>query len=282
MGNQMKTALLLGVLTCLIVWIGNAAGGQNGMIIALVFALCMNLFSYWFSDKIVLSLYRAQQVSESEAPDLYAIVRKLCSASGLPLPRIYLIPSDSPNAFATGRNPRHAAVAVTSGILRLLTQDELEGVLAHELAHIHNRDILIGTIAAVLAGAITMLANMLRWAAMFGAGARDEDDQRSGIGMLIVSIIAPIAALIIQLAISRSREYLADETGARFAGNPLSLASALEKLSLASERIPLPAHPSTAHMFIVHPLSGKALLNLFSTHPPVEDRIRRLRAMTAW
>jgi heat shock protein HtpX len=282
MGNQLKTAVLLGILTCLIVWIGNAVAGQNGMMIALIVALCMNLFSYWFSDKIVLSLYRAQEVTEAEAPELYAIVRKLCSAAGLPLPRIYIIANDSPNAFATGRNPNHAAVAVTSGILRILSRDELEGVLAHELAHIHNRDILIGTIAAVLAGAITMIANMARWAAIFGAGSRDSDEGDNGFALLVVAIIAPIAALIIQLAISRSREYLADETGARFAGNPLSLASALEKLSLAAQRVPLAATPSTAHMFIVHPLSGKALMNLFSTHPPVEERIQRLRSMKSW
>lgn len=282
MGNQLKTALLLGILTCLIVWIGNAAGGQNGMLFALIIALGMNLFSYWFSDKIVLSLYGAQQVTETQVPELFAIVRKLCSASGLPMPKIYIIPSDSPNAFATGRNPEHAAVAVTSGIMRLLSHEELEGVIAHELAHIHNRDILIGTIAAVLAGAVTMLANMVRWAAIFGAGSRDGEDRDSGIGLLAVSIIAPIAALIIQLAISRSREYLADETGARFAGNPLSLANALEKLSFASRRIPLPAQPATAHMFIVNPLTGKSLMNLFSTHPPVEERIQRLRSMRTW
>lgn len=282
MGNQLKTALLLGILTCLIVWIGNAAGGQNGMLFALIIALSMNLFSYWFSDKIVLSLYGAQQVNETQAPELFAIVRKLCSSAGLPMPKIYIIPSDSPNAFATGRNPEHAAVAVTSGIIRLLSREELEGVIAHELAHIHNRDILIGTIAAVLAGAVTMLANMVRWAAIFGAGSRDGEDRDSGIGLLAVSIIAPIAALIIQLAISRSREYLADETGARFAGNPLSLASALEKLSFASRRIPLPAQPATAHMFIVNPLTGKSLMNLFSTHPPVEERIQRLRSMRIW
>jgi len=282
MGNQMKTALLLGLLTCLIVLIGDAAGGRNGMLAALVFALLMNLCSYWFSDKIVLSLYRAREVSEAEAPELYGIVRKLCAAAGLPLPRVYIIPADAPNAFATGRNPQHAAVAVTEGIMRLLSRDELEGVLAHELAHIHNRDILIGTIAAVLAGAVTMIANMARWAAIFGAGGRDDEDRGGGLGMLLVAIIAPIAALIIQLAISRSREYLADETGARFAGNPLSLASALEKLSFASQRVPLPAHPSTAHLFIVHPLSGSSLMNLFSTHPPVEERIQRLRSLRVW
>jgi len=282
MGNQMKTAVLLGLLTCLIVWIGDAAGGRNGMMLALGCALLMNLFSYWFSDKIVLSLYKAREVSESEAPELYGIVRKLCASAGMPLPRVYLIPTESPNAFATGRNPHHAAVAVTEGILRLLSRDELEGVLAHELAHIHNRDILIGTIAAVLAGAVTMIANMARWAAIFGAGGRDDEERDSGLGMLLVAMIAPIAALIIQLAVSRSREYLADETGARFAGNPLSLAAALEKLNFASQRMPLPANPATAHMFIVHPLTGSSLMNLFSTHPPVEERIKRLRSLRYW
>jgi len=282
MGNQFKTAILLGVLTCIIIWIGNVLGGQNGMMFAFILALGMNFFSYWFSDKIVLSMYRAKEVTEADAPDLFASVQKLTSASGLPMPRVYIIQSDSPNAFATGRNPSHAAIAVTSGIMRLLTREELEGVLAHELAHVHNRDILIGTIAAVLAGAITFIANMARWAAIFGGGSRDDEEGSSGIELLVLAVIAPIAAMIIQLAISRSREYLADETGARFAGNPFCLASALEKLNYASRKIPLPANPTTAHMFIVKPFSGKAMMSLFSTHPPIEERIKRLRAMRSW
>lgn len=282
MGNQFKTAILLGILTCIIIWIGNVVGGQNGMIFAFILALGMNLFGYWFSDKIVLSMYRAKEAAEAEAPELFAAVQKLASAAGLPMPRVYIIPSDSPNAFATGRNPSHAAIAVTSGIMRLLTREELEGVLAHELAHVHNRDILIGTIAAVLAGAISLIANMARWAAIFGGGSRDDEEGGSGIELIVLAIIAPIAAMIIQLAISRSREYLADETGARFAGNPFSLAGALEKLNYASQKVPLPANPTTAHMFIVKPFSGKTMMGLFSTHPPIEERIKRLRAMRSW
>lgn len=282
MGNQFKTFLLLGVLTIFIVLIGRAIGGPHGMIIALVVAALMNLFSYWFSDKIVLSMYGAQPVSEEEAPELYAMVRELAQRAGLPMPKVCIIPSESPNAFATGRNPEHAVVAVTEGILRLLKPHELKGVLAHEIAHIKDRDILIGSIAATLAGAIMVLADMARWSAIFG-GAKSEDEEGGSLGIIgaiVLSILAPIAALLVQMAISRSREYLADEEGARLSGNPEFLASALEKLAYGVERIPMEeARPATAHMFIVNPLTGGGILQLFSTHPPIEERIRRLRAM---
>ncbi len=278
MGNQLKTALLLGVLTCCIILFGNMLGGGSGMAIAFVLALGLNFFSYWYSDRLVLKMYRAREVTEHEAPDLYRSVHRLCSAAGLPMPRVYVIPSEAPNAFATGRNPEHAAVAVTEGILRLLSPQELEGVIAHELSHIKNRDILIGTVAAVLAGVITYTANMIQWAAMFGGFAGGDDEEGGGIiGMLVMAFLAPIAALIIQLAISRSREYLADATGAHIAGSGEGLAGALAKLEQAAERRPLKADPATAHMFIVKPLSGGGLTNLFSTHPPVRERIRRLR-----
>ena len=281
MGNQLKTALLLGALTALIIVFGSALGGSNGMMIAFIFALGMNLFSYWFSDKIVLRMYSARQVTEAESPELFSIVHRLTSAAGLPMPKLYIIPDDSANAFATGRNPEHAAVAVTQGILRLLGATELEGVLAHELAHVKNRDILIGSVAAVLAGVITYIAHMAQWGAMFGGFSRSDDDEGGGgiFGTLVLAIIAPIAALIIQMAISRSREYLADESGARFAGTPTGLAGALEKLDTASQRVALEANPATAHMFIVKPFTGGGIMNLFSTHPPIEERIRRLREL---
>ena len=281
MGNQLKTAVLLGALTALIIVFGSALGGSNGMMIAFIFALGMNLFSYWFSDKIVLRMYSARQVTEAESPELFSMVHRLTSAAGLPMPKLYIIPDDSANAFATGRNPEHAAVAVTQGILRLLGPAELEGVLAHELAHVKHRDILIGSVAAVLAGVITYIAHMAQWGAMFGGFSRSDDDEGGGgiFATLALAIIAPIAALIIQMAISRSREYLADESGARFAGTPAGLAGALEKLSSASQRIPLDANPSTAHMFIVKPFTGGGIMNLFSTHPPIEERVRRLREM---
>ena len=277
MGNQVKTALLLTLLTCFILWIGRMFGGSNGMMYAFVIALAMNLISYWFSDKIVLSMYGAKQAAEADAPELYGLVQNLAASAGLPMPRIYIIDSDSPNAFATGRNPEHAAIAVTSGLMRLLNREETEGVLAHELSHIHNRDILIGTIAAVLAGVIMILSTMVRWAALFGGMSRDDrDDGGGGLELIALAILAPIAATVIQLAISRSREYLADATGARFTGNPYGLANALKKLSFAARRIPLASNPSTAHMFIVNPLSGRSFMTLFSTHPPLEERIKRL------
>lgn len=280
MGNQLKTALLLGALTVLIIVFGNMLAGQSGMVIAFVFALGLNFFSYWYSDKLVLRMYRAREVSEAEAPELFALVAKLASAAGLPMPKVYIIPDQSPNAFATGRNPEHAAVAVTQGIVQLLSRQELEGVLAHELAHVKNRDILIGTVAAVLAGVITYIANMAQWAALFGGFSRDDEEEGGGLlGTLLLAVLAPIAALVVQMAISRSREYLADETGARFAGTPAGLAGALEKLELASQRIPLHANPATENMFIVQPFTGGGIMRLFSTHPPIAERIRRLREL---
>ena len=278
--NSLKTAVLLGLLTGLLVLIGGYAGGQNGMLIAFLFAMGMNFFSYWFSDKIVLRMYRAQEVTPQQAPELHRMVQDLAMKAGLPMPRVYIIPGDTPNAFATGRNEKHAVVAVTEGILRILSREELEGVISHELTHIKNRDILIGSVAATIAGAITMLANMAQWAAIFG-GARGDDDEGGGgmIGMLAMAILAPFAAMLIQMAISRSREYLADDGGARVSGKPWALASALEKLQAASQAIPMNANPSTAHIFTVSPLSGRSFASLFSTHPPIEERIARLRSM---
>lgn len=276
MGNWFKTALLLGVLTALIVWVGNLFGGRQGMIIAFVLALGMNFFSYWFSDKIVLRMYRASEVTQAESPELYDIVRTIAFKANMPMPRIYVIPESSPNAFATGRNPDHAVVAVTQGLLELMNRDEIMGVLAHEMAHVQNRDILIGSIAATMAGAIMIMANMARWSAFFGGGSSRDDRGGGAIGMLVAAIVAPIAAMLIQMAVSRSREYHADETGAELAGHPLGLASALQKLGAYSKRIPMQAQPNTAHMFIVNPLSAGGIANLFSTHPPLEERIARL------
>jgi heat shock protein HtpX len=281
MPNSFKTVLLLGLMTGIILWIGQLFGGPQGMAIAFVFSLLLNFGSYWFSDKIVLAMYRARPVTEAEAPELYGIVHNIALRAGIPMPRLYIIPDESPNAFATGRNPEHAVVAVTEGILKIMNRDELEGVLAHEISHVKNRDILISSIAAALAGAIMMLANMARWTAFLGGG-RDHDDEGGGggiLGLLFMSIVAPIAALLIQMAISRSREFMADSTGARTIGNPLGLASALAKLERAKEVVPMEARPETAHMFIVNPLSGRSLMSLFSTHPPIEERIARLRAM---
>ena len=279
MTNVLRTTVLLAALTALFLVIGGAIGGNQGLFIAFVFALLMNFASYWFSDKIVLSMYGAREVSLNEAPDLYRLVQRLAQRAGIPMPRVYIIPSEAPNAFATGRNPQHGALAVTEGILRMLDTDELAGVLAHEIGHIRNRDTLIMTIAATLAGAITMLAHMAQWGAIFGFGRRDEEDSGGGgmLSLLFMAILAPIAATLIQLAISRSREYFADSTGAAIAGAPSGLARALEKLHYASQRLPMDANPATAHLFIVNPLTGGSLLNLFSTHPPIEERIRRLR-----
>jgi len=278
MGNSVKTAVLLGALTGLLVVFGNFFGGQQGMVIAFAFALLMNFGAYWFSDRIVLAMYGAREVSEAEAPDLVAMVRGLAQRAHLPMPRVYVIPTESPNAFATGRSPRHAAVAVTEGILRLMDRGELEGVLAHELGHVRNRDTLINTIAATLAGVIMILAQMARFAAFFGGG-RDDEDRGGVVGLLAMAILAPFAAALIQMAISRAREYLADATAARVTRNPGALASALERLQRASQRLPLEANPATAHLFIVNPLSGHSFLRLFSTHPPIEERVARLRAM---
>ena len=285
MGNALKTTLLLGLLTGFLLFVGQYFGGQNGMILALLFAGVMNFVSYFFSDKIALAMYRAQPVSRDDLPRVYQIVERLTQRVGIPMPKIYVIPSDSPNAFATGRNPNHASVAVTQGILNLLTDDEMEGVLAHELGHVRNRDILISSIAATIAGAITLAARMAMWGAIFGGyGGRDDRDRGGGIGGLFMIILAPIAAMLIQLAVSRSREYAADDTGAHLTGNPYALASALRKLDEYSRRVPLPASPSTAHLFIVQPFlgtSGLNLANLFSTHPPIAKRIERLTGRPA-
>jgi heat shock protein HtpX len=266
-------------MTALIIWVGQLLGGRQGMVIALIFAAGMNFFSYWYSDKLVLKMYRANEVTPDQAPELFRTVQQLTQSAGLPMPKLYVIPQQSPNAFATGRNPEHAVVAVTEGLLGIMDRNEVAGVLAHELAHVKNRDILIGSIAATMSGAIMVLASMARWSAIFGgSGGRNDEGGGGGIiGLIAMSIIAPMAAMIIQMAISRSREYLADATGAGFAGNPEGLARALEKLGSYSNRLPMRANPSTAHMFIVNPLSGKSLMSLFSTHPPLQERIARLR-----
>ncbi len=278
MGNWFKTTLLLGVMTALIVWIGNLFGGRQGMIFAFVLAMGMNFFSYWYSDKIVLRMYRAKEVTPQQNPEIYQMVSQIAGSANIPVPKIYTIPDDSPNAFATGRNPEHAVVAVTEGLLRLMSRDEIMGVIAHEMAHVKNRDILIGSIAATMAGAIMILASMARWTAFLGGGSDDDEGGGLGmIGLIAMSIIAPIAAMIVQMAISRSREYHADATGAAFIGQPLALANALEKLGGYSRKLPLQSNPNTAHMFIVNPLSGGNLASLFSTHPPLEERIARLR-----
>jgi heat shock protein HtpX len=282
MGNTFKTAFLLTLLTLLLMFIGRAFGGQNGMIIALVLAAVMNFVSYFFSDKIALAMYRAQPVTREQLPRAYEVVERLTQKIGIPMPKLYVIPTDSPNAFATGRNPSHASVAVTQGILNLLNDEELEGVLAHELGHVNNRDILISSVAATVAGAITMLASMVRWAMIFGGMEGDRDSRRGGgLAGLFMLIVAPIAASFIQLAISRSREYQADATGAHFTGNPYALASALSKLDAYSRRVPMQATPSTAHLFIIQPLLGMNFGNLFSTHPPIAKRIERLTGRPA-
>jgi len=278
--NGLKTALLLGALTGALLIFGRLLGGQTGMVLALVLAAGMNFFAYWFSDKMVLAMHRAKPVTREQAPQLYEILEALTARAGTPMPKLYIVEADAPNAFATGRNPSHAAVAVTTGILRLLDRSELEGVLAHELAHVKNRDILISSIAATMAGAITMLANMAKWGAIFGGfGGRDNDRDGGGniIGVLAMAILAPLAAMIIQLAVSRSREYQADATGAAVTGNPYGLASALQKLEDYGKRVPpLQVSPSMNHMYISNPLSGRSMMALFSTHPPMKERIRRL------
>ena len=277
--NYIKTALLLGLMTGLILVVGRALGGEQGMVLALVVAGVMNFVSYWFSDRIVLKMYRGREVSPAEAPRFHAIVDRLIVRADLPKPKLYLLPGDSPNAFATGRNPKHAAVAATEGTLDLMTDEELEGVIAHELAHVKNRDILISTVAATIAGAITFLATMARWGALFGGyGGGDERNRGGGniATLLLTAILAPIAAMVVQMAISRSREFAADATGAQIAGQPYGLAKALEKLDAYSKRLPMQATQATAHMFIVAPFSGSAFMKLFSTHPPIEERIRRL------
>ena len=281
MTSIFKTTILLGALTGLLMFIGGMVGGRHGVEMAFIIAAVMNFFSYWFSDKMVLAAYGARPIDASSSPELYSIVQELAQQAHIPMPRLYLIDSDTPNAFATGRNPNHAAVAVTRGILRLCSRDELKCVLAHELSHVLNRDILTSSIAATLAGAIMMLGTWLRWGAIFGLGGRDEDDRGGIAGLIIAGILAPIAASLIQLAISRTREYQADASGARLSHNPLYLANALRKLEAANERMPLDAGPATAHLFIVNPLSAEGMSRLFSTHPPIEERIRRLEQMAA-
>ena len=278
--NRLKTFLLMLVLTVLFILVGSAIGGKNGAITAFIFAALMNFGSYWFSDKIVLRMYGAQEVTQSEAPELYQVVADLTSKASMPMPKVYVMENDTPNAFATGRNPEHAAVAVTSGILRMLSKEELMGVIGHELSHIRHRDILISTIAATIAGAISMLSTMARWGAIFGGGRSDEEGRGGGniLFVLIFSMIAAFAAMLIQMAISRSREYMADEGGAHLS-HPSYLAKALGKLDMAAHKIPMDANPSTAHMFIVNPLTGGGVLSLFSTHPPLEERIARLEEM---
>ncbi len=281
--NYLKTFALLTALTLLLVWMGEKSSGQQESLFAFIFSLVMNLSAYWFSDKLVLAMYRAKPITEIQAPQIYRMVREITQAAQLPMPKIYIIPQAAANAFATGRNPQHAAVAVTEGIMSLLSEEELKGVLAHELGHVKNRDILIGSIVAAVAGAIMMLANMARWAAMFGGYSRDRNRNQGGanvIGLLAVTILAPIAALLIQMAISRSREYLADETGAKFIRTGLPLAGALKKLEAQAKYKPLQANPQSAHMFIVNPLSGQTLLTLFSTHPPIKNRIDKLEHLS--
>jgi heat shock protein HtpX len=277
MTNNVKTFALLTLLTVFLVVMGDLLGGRQGMIIAFVFAVVMNFGSYWFSDKLVLSMYRAKEISPGEHPRLHEMVRRLSQSAGIPMPKLYVVPQPALNAFATGRNPGHAVVAVTEGLLAHLKEEEIEGVIAHELAHVKNRDILVGTIAATMAGAIMILATMARWAAIFGGG---RDNDRGGpLALIVTAIIAPMAAMIIQMAISRTREYKADASGASFAHSSEGLAKALEKLSMASGKLPMAASQSTGHMMIVNPLSGKSLMRLFSTHPPIEERIARLRKM---
>jgi heat shock protein HtpX len=284
MGNTFKTALLLTALTLFMLFVGETMGGQRGLTIALIFAVATNFISYFFSDKIALAMYRAQPVTREQAPRLYTIVERLTQRAGIPTPKLYVIPAESPNAFATGRNPNHASVAVTEGILNLLTDDEMEGVLAHELSHVRNRDILISSIAATLAGAITFLARMAMWGAMFGGyGGGDREERRGGgLSAILMLVLAPIAAMLIQLAVSRSREYQADASGAHLTGNPYGLASALQKLDAYSRRVPMAATPSTAHLFIIQPLlGGMNFASLFSTHPPIAKRIERLTGRPA-
>jgi heat shock protein HtpX len=277
--NGFKTMVLMVTLTLMLVGVGAMLGGKTGMTFALIMAFGMNFITYWFSDKIVLKMYGAQPVSEAEAPELYGMVRRLAHRAELPMPKVYVIDEEQPNAFATGRNPEHGVVAVTTGIQRILSREELEGVIAHELAHIKHRDILVSTVAAAIAGAISYLAQMAQWAAIFGGGRHDDEDGGSPIAAIVMMIVGPIAAMLVQMAISRSREYGADAGGAKISGNPMYLANALKKLHMASQAIPMNANPATSHMFIVNPLSGGGLVKLFSTHPPMQERIARLEAM---
>ena len=278
--NRIKTVMLLATLTALLMFVGQLLGGRSGLLIALVLAAGMNFLSYWFSERIVLRMYHAQEVNESQAPEVFAIVRDLAMRNQLPMPKVYLIPQEAPNAFATGRNPQHAAVAVTAGITRLLNRQELAAVIAHELGHVKNRDTLIMTVAATIAGALSMLANMAMWGMMLGGRSNDDEEGSSPLAGIVGIIVAPIAAALIQMAISRSREFSADEAGARFSGNPLALASALRKIESWSRQLPMSdGSPATAHMFIINPFSAAGLAQLFSTHPATEERVRRLEAM---
>lgn len=278
--NRIKTTFLLTCLTLLLIAMGSTIGGRSGMLIAFVIAGGMNFFSYWYSDKIVLKMYRAKEISESTHPNFYGMIQRLAQQAQLPMPKVYIIPSEAPNAFATGRNPQNAAVAATEGIMHILSADELEGVMAHELAHVQNRDTLISTVAATIAGAISMLGSMLQWAAIFGGSNNEEEEGGGMLGGLAMAFIAPIAAMLIQMAVSRSREYLADAAGAKLCGKPLALADALRKLQMGVQASPMQeATPATSHMFIVNPLSGAAMLKLFSTHPPMEERVARLESM---
>jgi len=279
--NTLKTTFLMALLTVLLVTAGGLMGGEGGMMMAFIFALVMNGVSYWFSDKIVLRMYGAKEIGPEEAPKLHRIIQELTLRAQMPMPKLYLIPQEAPNAFATGRDEKHAAVAVTEGILRILDETELQGVLAHELSHIKNRDILVGTIAAAMAGAISMLANIAHWGMIFGGRGSDDREGGHPIVALAMIIIAPLAALLVQMAISRSREYGADATGAAISADPLSLANALKKLQQAAERVPMEANPATAHIFIVNPLTGGGFMTLFSTHPPLEERVRRLERMVS-
>jgi heat shock protein HtpX len=279
MVNGLKTTVLLALMTGLFIAIGGLLGGRSGMVMAFVMALIMNFVSFWFSDKIVLKMYGAQPIGEAEAPMVYRIVRNLATKARIPMPKLYLIPAPTPNAFATGRSPQHAAVAVTEGILRIMNEEELEGVLAHELSHVLNRDVLISTVAATIAGAISMLANMAQWSMWFGGGRDEEGRGTNPIALIATIIFAPLAALLIQMAVSRSREYQADASGAQLTRRPLGLASALAKLHQANQVVPMDANPATSHLFIVNPLSGQTFATLFATHPPIEERIARLRAM---
>lgn len=277
--NTLKTFFLMGILSVILVIMGSLVGGKSGAMMFFLIALAMNFFGYFFSDKMAIKMTGSYPASEAQYPELYSMIRRLCHKANLPMPKLYITPSYQPNAFATGRDPNHAAVAVTEGIMRILSPSELEGVLAHELAHIKNRDILIGTLAAVMAGAISMIGNALQWGAIFGGNRDEEEGGGSLAGALIAAIIAPLAATIVQLAISRSREYLADATGARIAGNPRGLANALLKLESAAHQVPMEVSPAASHLFIVNPLSGASLMKLFSTHPPIADRVNKLNNM---
>ncbi|MFP4475787.1 MAG: zinc metalloprotease HtpX [Desulfatibacillaceae bacterium] len=277
MRNRVKTVMLLGAMTAFIILVGKLIGGNAGMVIAFVLAAGMNFFSYWYSDRMVLRMYKAREVNESQAPELYDMVKELARRAGMPMPRVYVIPEEAPNAFATGRNPEHAVVAVTEGLLNTMNRDEVMGVLAHEIAHVQNRDMLIGTIAATMAGAVMILASMARWSMIFGGLSGDDDEGGGFFATLLMAILAPIAAVLIQMAISRSQEYSADAAGARLMGRSEPLANALLKLGAHSRRKRMNANPATAHMFIVNPLSGQSMAKLFSTHPPVEERVARLR-----